>query len=148
MSDLDPLVALAYRYSSRTDLSRRLLPLAELAGQAARPEPARAQLRPRRLHFRLTDDVRQSLVRDYLNGIPTTELTTKYSLGKGSVLQLLEEAGVAMRRQGLSDADVDRAVVLYTSGLSLARVAKQLGSAPTTVSRALHTRGVRLRPRH
>ncbi|MEI2826893.1 MAG: hypothetical protein V9F04_11150 [Dermatophilaceae bacterium] len=94
MSDLDPLVALAYRYSSRTDLSRRLVPLAELAGQAPHPRTEQPHVVPRSLHFRLTDDVRHALIKDYLNGIPTTQLTTKYSLGKGSVLQILEEAGV------------------------------------------------------
>ena len=53
------------------------------------------------------DAVRQALVEDYLNGIPTTQLTTKYSLGKGSVLQILEDAGVPMRRQGLNEAEVE-----------------------------------------
>ena len=100
-------VALAYRYSSRTDLSRRLVPLAELAGQAPRTAPKQPHAPPRRLHFRLTDAVRQALVEDYLNGIPTTQLTTKYSLGKGSVLQILEDAGVPMRRQGLNEAEVE-----------------------------------------
>ena len=141
-------VALAYRYSSRTDLSRRLVPLAELAGQAPSTAPKQPHAPPRRLHFRLTDAVRQALVEDYLNGIPTTQPTTKYSLGKGSVLQILEDAGVPMRRQGLNEAEVDEAVRLYESGMSLARVATQLGSEPTTVGRALHARGVRLRPRH
>lgn len=142
-----PVVALAYRYSSRTDLSRRLVPLAELAGQAVSPAARQPQAQPRRLHFRLTEDVRQALVEDYLNGIPTTELTSKYSLGKGSVLQILEDAGVSMRRQGLGEAEIDEAVRLYQSGLSLVRVAKSLDSAPTTVNRALQARGVRLRPR-
>lgn len=52
-----------------------------------------------------------------------------------------------MRRQGLSETEADEAVRLYESGLSLARAATQIGSAPTTVNRALQARGVRLRPR-
>lgn len=103
---------------------------------------------PRRLRFRLDEVTRVALVDEYLAGTPTTELTIKYALSKGAVLQILGESGVAMRRQGFVDAQADEAVRLYESGLSLAKVANEIGSSSTTVNRALVARGVTLRGRH
>jgi len=142
------LVALAERYSQRPDLTRRLDSLHKLAGQASYDEVAQSASKPRSLRFRMADVQRQALVDDYVNGTPTTELTSRYQLSKGSVLQILEAAGVQMRRQGLTDDQVHEAVKLYTSGLSLAAIAGRLDSASTTVNRALVAQGVILRGRH
>jgi hypothetical protein len=102
----------------------------------------------RSLHFRLTLEQRAALVADYETGLPTTELTTRYGLAKGTVLRLLEEAGVSLRRQGLSQDVAEQARLLYESGLSLAGVGERLGQAPTSVSRVLKKMGVHLRARH
>ena len=77
---------------------------------------------------------------------PTTQLTEKYGLSKASVLRLLHEAGAEMRRQPFSDQEVDDAVRLYASGLSVATVGSRLGAHPSKVWRALVARGVALRP--
>jgi hypothetical protein len=86
------------------------------------------------------------LVADYEIGLPTTELTTRYGLAKGTVLRLIEEAGIPMRRQGLSQDVAEQARLLYESGLSVAAVGDRLGQAPTSVARALRRIGVTLRP--
>jgi hypothetical protein len=90
------------------------------------------------------------LVVDYKAGTPTTQLTLKYGLSKGSVLDLLERAEVKMRRQGLDQRQAEAAVRLYETGLSLARVTKALGGAgsSSSVARALRARGIPLRGRH
>lgn len=141
-------VALAERYSQRPDLTRRLDRLNKLAGQTPSVVPQPPTASPRSLRYRLSDTQRQAIVRDYQNGTPTTELTRRFQLGKGTVLKLLEEAGADMRRQGLTGAEITEAVRLYQAGLSLAKIATQLDSAPTTINRALVSCGVRLRGRH
>ena len=67
----------------------------------------------RSLHFRLSKEQRAALVDGYAAGVPTTQLANDYGLAKGTVLRLLEEAGVSMRRQGLSDEMAERAKLLY-----------------------------------
>jgi hypothetical protein len=107
-----------------------------------------AQNRPRRfkLDQRLNASVPPQVVADYEAGMPTTQLTVKYGLTKASVLRLLHEAGVELRRQPFSEQELDEAVRLYASGLSTAAISAQLGAHPSKVWRALKARGVALRP--
>ena len=139
------VVALVYSHSKNKHLLARLEPLAQLrpAELLERRDEERVV---RSLHFRLTHQQRAALVTDYESGLATTELTTRYGLAKGTVLRLLEEAGVAMRRQGLSENLAENARLLYESGLSVAAVGERLGEAPTSVARALRRIGVTLRP--
>jgi len=103
---------------------------------------------PYRLEQRLDGGIRAQLVRDYEAGIPITELTENYRLSKASVLRLLRDAGVSMRRQGLDPEQTAEAVRLYGSGLSLVRVGERLGFGPTSVANALRAAGITLRGRH
>ncbi|SHU41935.1 Uncharacterised protein [Mycobacteroides abscessus subsp. abscessus] len=50
-----------------------------------------------------------------------------------------------MRKQPLSDNEVELAMNLYADGLSLREIGEQLGRGKTTVSNALSRRGVTLR---
>ncbi len=88
------------------------------------------------------------LVDDYERGIHTTELTARYQVSKAGVLRLLREAGVDMRRQGLSQEQANEAIRLYDTGLSLVRIGDRLGFGPTSVANALRAAGVTLRGRH
>lgn len=99
---------------------------------------------PYRLEHRLDASTVTQLVHHYDAGTPTTQLTVAYRLSKASVLQLLQEAGVQMRRQGLDDDQTTEAFRLYASGLSLVRFGEQLGFGPTSVASALRAAGVRL----
>ena len=49
---------------------------------------------------RLGPDNIAALVADYEDGQPTTALMGTYALGKGTVLQLLRDAGVQIRKPG------------------------------------------------
>ncbi len=51
-----------------------------------------------------------------------------------------------MRKQPLSDNEIELAINLYADGLSLREIGEQLGRGKTTVSNALAQRGVVLRP--
>ena len=84
------------------------------------------------MHFRLTNDQRTAQVADYETGLPTTELITRYGLAKGTVLRLLEEAGVAMRRQGLSDEMQNKRSCCISQGCQ----SPQLGSGSARRQRA------------
>jgi hypothetical protein len=88
-----------------------------------------------------------AVVRDYQAGISTTQLTGDYDLGKSSMLRILHEAWVAMRRQGLAPGEVEAAAELYRAGQSLATVGRQFGCGPNHVRRELAKFGVNIRPR-
>jgi len=121
--------------------------VAALAGGVRRSTSVtRCQPLRHKLEQRLDASVAAEVVADYEAGMPTTQLTGKYGLGKSSVLRLLRDADVKMRRQPLSEPEVNEAVRLYASGLSVAGVGLRLVANPSTVWRALRARGVTLRP--
>ncbi|WP_433578570.1 helix-turn-helix domain-containing protein [Nocardia brasiliensis] len=102
-------------------------------------------LRPRRLDRRLSADTIAELVDAYEAGAPTPELCARYGLSKGGILKLLREAGVKMRKQPLSEAQIRQAARLYAEGYSLRAVAAELGSSFSTVREALLAQGVTMR---
>ena len=97
---------------------------------------------------RISTETVDQLVSDYKSGVPTTELTGRYGLAKSSVLKLLADRGVVMRRQGLTDAEMEEAIRLYKQGLSVLDVGERIGRSSTVVWRALKKHGVALRPRN
>ena len=119
---------------------------AMLAAGHRRRADARSRPQRYKLDQRLDASAPAQVVADYEAGMPTTQLTVKYGLSKASVLRLLHEAGVEMRRQPFSEQELDEAVRLYASGLSTAAIGAQLGAHPSKVWRALRARGVALRP--
>ncbi|OXR47129.1 hypothetical protein B7C42_00251 [Nocardia cerradoensis] len=86
------------------------------------------------------------LVIAYQAGIPTTELCKRYDISKASILKLLAEHGVTMRRQPLTTDQINQAAKLYADGNSLRTIAVQLDSSFSTVREALIARGVQMRP--
>jgi hypothetical protein len=115
-------------------------------GSGRRRSDTRSRPLRYKLDQRLDASVPAGVVADYKAGMPTTQLTGKYGFSKASVLRLLHEAGTEMRRQPFCEQEVDEAVRLYGSGLSVAAIGLRLGAHPSKVWRALVTRGVDLRP--
>ena len=136
------------RYSNFSDLEQAL--------QRTRSCPARASIvthrnqsvrsRRHKIKNRLPEAVVTALVADYEAGKSSTELMATYQLGRGTVLQLLAEAGIAMRHQGLSEQETAEAASLYASGLSVVSVADRLERPMSTVYFALKRSGVVIRP--
>jgi hypothetical protein len=62
------------------------------------------------------------------------------------VSAVLERHGVARRYRILTPQDIDAAVRLYESGLSLVAVGERLGVNASTILNALRTTGVQVRP--
>lgn len=127
------------------------------AGQAlsALLEEARAELEvgvprpsvsPGKRARRLTDGEKAELARGYIHGMTVYELAEKFSIQRQTVSAHLRRMNVTMRQQGLSAAQVDRAVELYVKEqLTLKQVGAKLGADAGTVRLALLRRGIRMR---
>ena len=83
--------------------------------------------------LRLTAAVQAELADAYRSGTPTTTLCVEYHLSKTSVLKILGEAGVPMRRQPMTDDRVVDAIRLYRDGQSLAQIGRRMGVAKNSV---------------
>jgi hypothetical protein len=90
-------------------------------------------------------ELASQVVADYQAGTPTTQLTTRYGIGKSSVLRFLREAGVTMRKQPLTEPQIAEATRLYATGLSVAAVGAALKLNPSTIWRTLTACGVEMR---
>ncbi|RQM34890.1 helix-turn-helix domain-containing protein [Rhodococcus ruber] len=91
--------------------------------------------------------VRQ-LAAEYEAGASTRQLEKHFGISRASIVKLLRDAGVSIRYQGMSSAQIDEAVRLYGDGLSLARIGEELGVDPGTVWRRLRERDVPMRDMH
>ena len=85
------LVDVMRRYSNLAIPLEQARKLAARVGHLERTEQPTGQRRPYRIAQRLDEATIQQLVQDYRDGIPTTRLTMRYGLGKGTVLKLLRE---------------------------------------------------------
>lgn len=135
------LVGVLWRYSKTP------APLAVPSARSRRPPARTARRQVHAVRKRLHPDTLRQLTADYEAGRSTTWLMATYGLGKGTVLNLLEQHGVKMRGQGISEDQVEDVVRLYRSGLSLMRLSRQLDCSAETVRQVLLGAGVTLRKR-
>jgi hypothetical protein len=105
-------------------------------------------VRPFKLDQRLNDQMRADIVARYRSGEPSTAIGVADGLNKNSVIKVLREAGIPIRRQSLTDDQIAEAVRLYEAGQSLATVGRHLGVDHGTVWRALKKRDVQMRDTH
>lgn len=143
------MVEVVRRYSRQPHLWRKAKQLQKLlnAEVIIRPTIAPNQVvRQHKLGQRVAPEVVAQMVGDYENGLSSTQLQRKYKLSKGSVLKLLQAAGVEMRRRGLSDEQVAMLIERYRAGLTIREVAAEQRLAKTTVQVALAWAGVNMRP--
>jgi transposase-like protein len=142
-------VELMKRYSKPEHQGRRLRRMVGLAEKSVKT-PARTRERFVQMHRvdrRLSAETIAELVQMYRDGASTTQLRKRYDLSQGSVIKILHEHGVAMRRQGLADGDVPAAAELYRGGATLVQLGERFGVSPNAVRRALASSGVVIRPR-
>jgi hypothetical protein len=113
----------------------------------ARP-PLSAQdgRKPRSKRFLTIQDV-TDIAHRYEAGETTQGIGTCYGISKTRVAATLREQGIAVRRQGLSNAQVGEAASFYTAGRSPAWIGARYGVSHSTVASALRRCGVTLRPR-
>ncbi|MCV7152275.1 helix-turn-helix domain-containing protein [Mycobacterium pyrenivorans] len=87
------------------------------------------------------------IVHRYQVGETTQGIGNRYGISKTRVADVLCEHGVAIRRHGLSDEQVNEAATLYAAGKSLAWLGDRYGVSHTTVAAALRRQGLQLRRR-
>lgn len=84
----------------------------------------------------------------YQAGERVIDIARALSINKVTVIDHLNRADVKRRPRGMSDVQINEAVRLYASGLSLARIGERLGFSARTVQSRLRERGVRFRDTH
>lgn len=70
-------------------------------------KPDNSVVRPRRLDRRLSPDVIAEMVEGYRGGVSTNRLCERYGLSKGGLLKILQEHGVQMRNQPMTEEEID-----------------------------------------
>lgn len=103
------------------------------------------QPRVKRGWNRLSAEQQAAVVTRYSSGVTSTALAEDYGVAKSTILRILREARVVVRRQPLTHDQVGEAARLYESGLSLSQVAKRLDVNQETMRTAILTVGVVLR---
>lgn len=142
------MVGLIRKYSNQNILPRLRQVIEQVEASSKRePTPSHQSVQPYRIDRRLSPGQLAELVAAYKRGTSTPKLCEQYDLSKGSVLKILADHGVTMRQaRHLTEAQIEKAVEWYQAGDSLTTIGKRLGSSPTTVQRALVTRGIPMRP--
>lgn len=137
---------LARAYSKRADLRQTYADLHKQIEHSKPRRPSRPQTgRPRTHKRQLGRAEIDEIITKYKSGISTNQLMVGHHLAKRTIAVLLKSNGVTMRRQGLSEQDIQEAAALYEDGWSLAWIAANRfdGISPTTVSRALRWHGIK-----
>lgn len=136
------MVELIAAYSGQDELAR----LADRVLTARRVErPVRVPSRRHKLSLRISDDMTDEIARRYEAGESMPALARSFGLGKGTVVKVLHEAGVSIRRRGLTPAQVIEAKRLYAPGLSLEAVGRRIGANHSSVGTAMQREGIALR---
>lgn len=100
-----------------------------------------ARTRAKRSIRELRPDELAAIIADYQGGATLSELSTRHGYNRVGISSALKRAGVQLRRQGLNQEQIDQAVNLYRSGMSLARIGDRLEVDATTVRTRLMERG-------
>jgi hypothetical protein len=141
------LVEVLRRYSRQTYQEKTLRNITRILDSELPPRAQEAQIgHVHRIDVTCDRTVLETLAAEYEVGASTVELQEKFGLGKGSVLRLLHEAGVKVRRQPVDDERLEEIRRLYQSGLTIREVAAALAMPKTTVQDALARAGQPMRP--
>ena len=88
------------------------------------------------------------MVSRYRAGARVKELVSEFGISRETVCQHLNRRGVERRVQGLRAEDVPKAVELYRSGWSLAKISATFETSSNTVRARLLGAGVQMRDTH
>lgn len=99
------------------------LPRARLGHRAASSAGARAQTKRA---LQLTATLLEQLVARYNDGATVYDLAIEFGISRNTVSRRLKAVGVQLRCGPLTQNEIDQAIALYATGLSVATVAKRL----------------------
>jgi hypothetical protein len=100
----------------------------------------------RRIIRELRAEELTAMITDYQAGATLSSLAATYGYNRVGISGALKQAGIQIRRKGLTPAQADEAERLYGAGQSLATVAARYGVDAGTVRTRLIKRGVVMRP--
>ena len=87
------------------------------------------------------------VIAGYEAGLDLNELSTAFAADRRTLANRLEQRGIPRRSRRLADEQIQEAIMLYTDGWSLARIAEHFGVHPESIRYRLQRAGVVLRPR-
>ncbi|QHK19831.1 hypothetical protein GU243_08890 [Pseudarthrobacter psychrotolerans] len=128
-------------YATRFD---KLLEATNKSTTVRKPRKPQAKSSAKIVH-RLTAIDQADIAARYQQGWSSRQLAEVYSVSKTSIVALLREAGVPIRRQGLSDSYVQEITKHYAAGASLAAIGNAYGVSADTVRKLLLKHGITLR---
>lgn len=104
------------------------------------------QPRARRPWTRLSDEAGADVAARYGAGETTTALAKAFGVAKSTIISILREYNVVVRRQPLTAEQVGEAARLYESDLSLSQAAAELKVNQEAMRVAIIASGTALRP--
>lgn len=122
LTDRPCLVGLLRTYCNRNDTTRQIDGLvAEARSQTGVAPPRRAPHPPRsaRTGKKLPDETEWAIVAEYKAGQTMKQIAARHHIHRVTVSEVLDRTGTTKRPKGMSPSQVDIAVRLYESGLSL-----------------------------
>jgi len=94
---------------------------------------------------RVTAGLLSDLIRGYEGGETTYQLADKHGLNRNTVAAHLRSAGVSIRIDPMTPAQIEYSTQLYAEGWSLAKIGCELGADAETVRKRLREVGVVMR---
>lgn len=138
------MVDIVYLCSNKSTASVTAAEIRHLS-DSTRVSARESQPRVKRGWNRLSSDNQAAVVARYRNGETSTVLAEEFGVAKSTVLRILRDADVVVRRQPMTPDQVSQAATLYESGLSLSHVARQLQVNQETMRVAILRAGTVLR---
>lgn len=117
------------------------------AGVAGSRERGEEKPAPHRFRRRLDESARRQIVAKYRQGATAKAIADSYGISKTALIALLRDAGVAIRRQPLSEDQLAHIVRRYEAGDSIYAIERATGIPKSSVGRALNVAGVNMRQR-
>jgi hypothetical protein len=132
-------------YSNLSEQGERVKYLLTMMPSGPPEEKKRA---PKQVQRRLRPAEIAELVTGYESGLTVYELGNKHRIHRVTVSSLLKREGIPLRGQSLTPEQVIQSISLYVNGLSLKRVADEIGCSDSTIWNALRARGIMIRTRN
>ena len=89
---------------------------------------------------RLSEDEIEIVIKEYTDGMNINQLAQKYHCHRTTISQHLKNHGVEIRDLSIPEHLIDKATDLYCSGLSYAKIGKQLGFDGETIRKKIKAR--------
>ena len=100
---------------------------------------------PRNIKRRLSPETREALSMRHKTGETVRALSKEFGVSESALRDLLVTEVVQFREHSITSEDIDLAVQLYESGLTVRQVVKQVEHPIGTIRRVLRERGVSMR---